>query len=81
MLLTNAQRKRGWEIVMRQGLSPGGVSKPELRAAVDAMDDWIEDNQVSFNTALPLPYRSDATTVQKIELFALVLMLRAGRIS
>lgn len=55
-----------------------GVSKTELRAAIDATDDWIETNQASFNTALPQPFRGAATTPQKTFLFCYVAMRRAG---
>jgi len=55
-----------------------GITKPDLKAAVDATDDWIEANQTSFNTALPQPFRSNATLAQKTFLFCYVAMRRAG---
>ena len=33
----------------------GGFSKADLRSAVDATDVWIENNQASYNNALPEP--------------------------
>lgn len=72
-------RLRTWAQVMRNW--PGsitGVTKAELRAAVDATDDWIEANQASFNTALPQPFRGAASTPQKTFLFCYVAMRRAG---
>jgi len=56
------------------------VTKPELRAAVDATDDWIEANQAGFNAALPQPFRGAATVPQKTFLFCYVAMRRAGRL-
>ncbi len=80
MTLTPAQRRLIWAYIMSQGLAPGGVTtKADLRAAVDAMDEWIEANQASFNDALPQPYKGEATAQQKVELFALVLRVRTGR--
>jgi hypothetical protein len=72
-------RLRTWAQVMRNW--PGsltGVTKAELRAAIDATDDWIEANQTSFNTALPQPFRGAATTPQKTFLLCYVAMRRAG---
>lgn len=72
-------RLRTWAQVMRNW--PGsltGVTKPELRAAIDATDDWIESNQTSFNTALPQPFRGQATLAQKTFLFCYVAMRRAS---
>lgn len=54
------------------------MTKPDLRAAVDATDQWIEDNQTSYNQALPQPFRGSATAAQKTVLFAFVAFRRAG---
>jgi hypothetical protein len=54
------------------------VNKAELRAAVDATDTWIEDNQSSYNTALPQPFRNRATVAQKTFVFCYVALRRAG---
>jgi hypothetical protein len=55
-----------------------GLTKPNVRAALDATDQWIEDNQASFNTALPQPFRGTASTAVKTLLFCYVAMRRAG---
>lgn len=55
-----------------------GVTKPQLRAALDATDDWIDANQTSFNNALPQPFRTQASLAQKTFLFCYVAMRRAG---
>jgi hypothetical protein len=52
------------------------VSKPDLRAAVNAIDDWANANQASFNNAIPLPARTSLTTKQKVQLLFYVLMRR-----
>jgi hypothetical protein len=58
--------------------SLGGVTKTQLRDAVDATDDWIEANQTSFNAALPQPFRGSANLAQKTFLLCYVAMRRAG---
>jgi hypothetical protein len=55
-----------------------GLSKPDLKAAVDAIDDWADTNAVSFNTAIPQPARGVASNAQKALLLAYVCMRRAG---
>lgn len=52
------------------------VTKPQLRAAVDAIDQWIDDNATSFNSAIPQPARSALTAKQKAWLFKLVMNRR-----
>jgi hypothetical protein len=56
----------------------GALTKAELRAAVDATDQWIDDNASSFNVALPQPARNVLTSQQKTLLFCLVALRRAG---
>lgn len=63
---------------MRQALGPSGITKADLLAAVNATDDWVEANQVSFNTALPQPFRGAASPQQKAALLAFVLRRRFG---
>jgi hypothetical protein len=52
------------------------VSKPDLDAAITAVDNWIESNSASFNSALPLPARTALTARQKLELFYFVARKR-----
>lgn len=55
-----------------------GLSKPDIKAAIDAVDDWADANAASFNTAIPQPTRGVATAAQKALLLAYVCMRRAG---
>jgi hypothetical protein len=75
-LLLAADRLEVWAEAMRTNREPIGISKVDLRAAVDAIDQWIEDNTVSFNTAIPLPARTSLTAKQKVLLFVTVLRRR-----
>jgi len=61
-----------------RNLAWAGLIKADVSAAVNATDDWIEANQTAFNAALPLPFRTTATTVQKTIVFAYVALRRAG---
>lgn len=53
-----------------------GVVKADLRAAVDAIDQWVSDNAASFNSAIPQPARAALTAAQKAELFLFVVRKR-----
>lgn len=56
-----------------QGIS---ITKAELRAAIDAIDDWVDTNSGAFNTAVPQPARSALTTKQKAALLMYVVEKR-----
>lgn len=71
-LRTLAQAMRKWPGTLT------GVTKPQLRDALNATDDWIDANQTSFNNALPTPFRTSASLTQKTFLFCYVAMRRAG---
>jgi hypothetical protein len=55
-----------------------GMTKADLRAAVDAVDSWIDTNASSYNSALPQPARGALTLQQKTLLLCWVAMRRAG---
>ncbi len=79
MALDETGRSRTFAQLMRNWPgSLGGVTKVQLRDAVNATDDWIDANQSSFNSALPVPFRTNASLAQKTFLFCYVAMRRAG---
>jgi hypothetical protein len=55
---------------------PVAVTKTELRAAADAIDDWVEANKAAFNTAIPQPARAALTAAQKSRLLMFVVRQR-----
>jgi hypothetical protein len=55
-----------------------GLTKPDIKAAVDAIDDYIDTNAATMNAALPQPFRTIATLEQKARLFAYVALRRGG---
>lgn len=80
-LLDSANRLQVFALIMRHWSDlreACSFTKAELSAAVDATDQWIEDNSASFNTALPLAFRTKATALQKTILFCKVALRRAG---
>jgi hypothetical protein len=53
-----------------------GLSKLDLQAAINGIDDWVEANQAAFNTAIPQPARSGLTAKQKVQLLFYVVSRR-----
>lgn len=78
-VLTDQQRFDAWaefmqEISMaREGIA---VTKQDLRAALNAADQWVSDNAASFNTAIPQPARGALTAGQKARLLMFVVQKR-----
>lgn len=78
-VLPDLDRARTTNQWMRDSTTTLAVcTKADLRAALNATDQWIEDNQTSFNTALPATFRNNATLAQKTLLFCYVALRRAG---
>lgn len=53
-----------------------GVVKADIRAAVNAVDDWAVANAASFNSALPVAARNNLTATQKARLLMFVIKKR-----
>ena len=53
---------------------PISITKADLRAAVNAVDDWINTNAAAYNTAIPQPARGALTASQKAELLSAVAL-------
>ena len=53
-----------------------GIVKDDLRAAVDALDQYLSDNAATINAALPLPARTSLTQQQKAILLMYVVEKR-----
>lgn len=78
-VLSNADRILVWAEFMRvleNISSTGAMTKADLRAAVDAIDQWNEDNQAAFNLAIPQPARSLLSAKQKASLQLAVVARR-----
>ena len=52
------------------------MTTPEFNAAIVAAEQWVIDNESSFNTALPNPFKTKATTTEKATLLANILSVK-----
>lgn len=78
-VLTEAQRKKVWRMLMEAGHAPSAITKVDARAAVNAIDDWIDGAGAALiNTEFPQPFKAEATTAQKAIILAYVALQRAG---
>lgn len=68
-VLPDSDRREQWAKFMQENKEMLSLTKSELRDAVNATDLWIEDNQGSFNAAIPLPARTALSTRQKVLIF------------
>ncbi len=50
-----------------------GLSKIELRDAVNATDEWVDANASSYNSALPIEARTNMTVMQKAKLLLFIV--------
>jgi len=55
-----------------------GITKADLRAAVDAIDNFLETNANAINNAFPAAAKSGLTISQKARLLAYVTLRRWG---
>lgn len=79
-VLPTADRQRIWRGLMRYWSALrevlSGQLKTDIQAAVNAADVWADDNAASYNTALPVAFRTNATAGQKALLLAMVILAR-----
>ena len=73
-LLTDGQRRALWAAFQRGDTGPmGALTKADLRAAVDALDAFLESNSAAINSAIPQPARGALTARQKAMLLVHVV--------
>jgi hypothetical protein len=81
-VMTSEQRVAAWAELMPQlpgALSANVSQKSLVRQALDAMDQWISDNQASLVSALPAaarPANGGFTAAQLAFMFQLILVKR-----
>lgn len=82
--LSEADKQKVWRGFMRY-LSRQDINdtvpeniKQDIKNAVDATDNWIDTNQVGFNTALPATFKDNASQEQKTLLFSAVALMRVS---
>ena len=78
-VLTDPNRVELWSEYMRECSREEdslALTKADLRAAVNALDDYMNDNAAAINSTIPQPARSALTTAQKARLLARVVLKR-----
>ncbi len=76
-VLSESQRFEAWANLMRDRLGTlAPLAKADLRAAVDAVDDFLDANAATINAAIPQPARGALTTKQKALLLMYVVAKR-----
>lgn len=75
-VLSDPLRSDTWAELQRTPDNPGGITKTDLRAAVNAADDWADANAASFNSELPVAARNALTARQKARLLLAVVEKR-----
>lgn len=65
-----------WQADMSRRHENCSINRPALRAAVDAMDTWLDSNAAALNAAIPQPARANLTTSQKALMLTLVIQRR-----
>jgi hypothetical protein len=78
-VLSDTDRVSVWASLMRavsDARESVALTKIELRAAIDATDDWVNTNAASFNSALPAAARSSLTARQKAWLLVAIITRR-----
>lgn len=78
-VLTDAARAVVWADTMRQLSNDHeavGITKADLRAAVDALDSFLDSNAAAINSAIPQPARGSLSTSQKARLLMYVIERR-----
>jgi len=76
--MSEADREEIWREMLAKNRDGeiDSLTRPELRALIDAADDWVVANAASFNSALPQPGRGVLTTPQKALLLSYVVRRR-----
>lgn len=81
-VLDDLDRADVWADFMRRMCScqrDGPMTKADFRAAVDAMDVYVNNNAAAINNAFPVAARTALTNVEKIGVFAYVALKRYGK--
>jgi hypothetical protein len=72
-VLSDADRADVTTQCMQQMAGPHTILKADIRAAVNALDDWLNTNAPSANQALPQPARSAMSLADKALMNTLIV--------
>lgn len=81
MAVLSDQERASVSRVLQQDVSSlrdelGSLTKADLLAAVNALDEFLETNKTAINNAIPQPARSELTVTQKARLLVYVIRRR-----
>jgi len=81
--LSEDDRVKVWKEFMAQesaihGAYTGPLTKADIRAAVDGIDQWLTDNAAEGNQAIPQPARTGLSAAQKARMQSLIVLQRWG---
>ena len=80
-VLSEAERQQVWRGINRYAsniFQEIDIDNVDLRAAIDATDDWIDTNQAGFNSSLPAAAQAGLTAAQKTLIFCAVAAMRVS---
>jgi len=75
-VLSDQDRADVTQEFMAQALGPHTITKADIRAAVNALDDWYNTNAAAANQALPQPARSQISLSDKAHMSSLIVNKR-----
>lgn len=75
-ILSNSERRAIWAEWMRENDEDVDITKADLRAAFDTLDDWLNTNAATVNATIPQPARGSLSTRQKAWIFTKVIEKR-----
>ena len=78
-VLDEASRIEVWAELMRKYSRDGetiGINKADLRAAVNAVDNYMDNNAAAMNNELPQPAKGTLTPAQKALILSYVVLKR-----
>lgn len=76
----NAIGKRWIVEALQKAKKTAAIDVPNINAAADAANAWVDLNQANFVASIPEPFASNTTAQEKTLLFAFVILRRAGLI-
>ena len=74
--IPDTDRADVWREVMNKTQGSVSCLKEDVKAAVNAADDWLDVSWSNFNQSLPDAYRTTATRKQKARLLLAVIERR-----
>lgn len=77
-VLSDEKRIEAWERLMRDNRDVIAINKNELREAVNAIDQFLENNAATINNAFPAAAKNGLSAGQKALVVAYVALNRYG---